>query len=297
VSLARALLHFLREAASTSLGSWRVSLVAMLTIAVSLLVSGLLLLLTGNAERLLADWRDDARLVVYLAADITAEQQGLLVAKVRGLPGVTAVEPVSASVAAERFRRAFPSLGDLLEGFEREPLPTSLEVTLDPDLPDPGTAAWAQSLRASPGVMLVDDDRDWLRQVGAVVVVVRGAGLALGAILLSAAVLTIASVIRLTLYLHRDEIATLRLVGATEFFIRGPFYAQGALQGLCGALAALAALYALHRALAGAAPPLTALFAAFLRPGELALLAGIGGAAGLLGAMLSVRREGLGEQT
>lgn len=296
MSLARALLHFLREAASTSLGSWRVSLVAILTIAISLLVSGLLLLLTGNAERLLADWRNDARLVVYLAADITAEQHGALVAKVRGHPGVTAAEPVSASVAAERFRRAFPSLGDLLEGFEREPLPASLEVALDPDLLDPATAVWVERLRATPGVMLVDDDRDWLRQVGAVVAVVRGAGLALGAILLSAAVLTIASVIRLTLYLHRDEIATLRLVGATEFFIRGPFYAQGALQGLCGALAALAALFALHRALAGAALPLTALFGAFLRPVELALLAGIGGAAGLLGAMLSVRREGLGGQ-
>ena len=78
---------------------------------------------------------------------------------------------------------------------------------------------------------MVDDDRDWLRQLEGVVQVVRTVGMALVAVLLLAAIFTIASVIRLTAYLYRDEIGVMRLVGATELFIRGPFYVEGLVQG------------------------------------------------------------------
>ena len=91
-------------------------------------------------------------------------------------------------------------------------------------------SAWLAELRRHPAVDMVDDDRDWLRQLELLVAVFRGVGLTLGALLLAAATLTIASVIRLTAYLYRDEIAVLRLIGATEFYIRGPFYAEGLVQ-------------------------------------------------------------------
>ena len=89
---------------------------------------------------------------------------------------------------------------------------------------------------------LVDDDREWLSQLATAVAVVRAVGLALVASLLGAAIFTIASVIRLTAYLHNEETGMMRLVGATEFFIRGPFYVEGLLQGLIGGLVASAAL-------------------------------------------------------
>ena len=76
--------------------------------------------------------------------------------------------------------------------------------------------------------------------------VVRGVGLVLTAVLLGASIFTIASVIRLTSYLYRDEISVMRLVGATEFYIRGPFYVEGLLQGLLGAVVALGGLFAVH---------------------------------------------------
>ena len=145
---------------------------------------------------------------------------------------------------------------------------------------------------------MVDDDRDWLGQLRAVVLVIDALGLVLGGVLLVAAIFTISSVIRLTAYLYRDEIAVMRLVGATEFFIRGPFYLEGLFQGLAGGVLAVAALLGAHAFLTrGGADSLLMSFLAsrFLGPATLLALIGLGGLAGLVGAVSSLRKEDLGE--
>ena len=120
----------------------------------------------------------------------------------------------------------------------------------------------------------------------------------LGAVLLGTAIFTISSVIRLTAYLYRDEIAVMRLVGATEFFIRGPFYLEGLLQGLTGGLLALAALfgaYSVAREHSGDSVLASVATSQFLTFGQIAILIGVGGLAGLVGSVTSLRRESLGQ--
>lgn len=127
---------------------------------------------------------------------------------------------------------------------------------------------------------------------------VEGLGVVLGAVLLLTAVFTISSVIRLTAYLYRDEIAVMRLVGATEFFIRGPFYMEGMLQGLAGGALAVAALFGAHSLLLEGSSDtvLTSLVASeFLSFSELLALTIFGGLAGLIGAVTSLRKENLGD--
>ena len=143
---------------------------------------------------------------------------------------------------------------------------------------------------------MVDDDREWLSQLATVVAVVRAVGLALVAGLLGAAIFTIASVIRLTAYLHHEETGIMRLVGATEFFIRGPFYVEGLLQGVIGGLVASAALWGGYQALHARGKGSlfsTVLALDFLGPRQVAFLILLGGAAGLFGAVVSLRREAL----
>jgi cell division transport system permease protein len=143
---------------------------------------------------------------------------------------------------------------------------------------------------------MVDDDREWLRQIETVAAVLRGVGLALAGGFLAAAIFTTASVIRLTAYLHSDEISVLRLVGATEFYIRGPFYAEGFLQGLVGGAVASGGLWAAFTLLRLRRPGSlieTLLAAQFLSPAQIAFLILLGGAAGLTGAVMSLRRESL----
>jgi cell division transport system permease protein len=298
VTLRRALVYFLREAAVSLVRSWKVSLLAVLTIAVSLFIGGAFLLLAGNLSAVVERWREEARVVLYLTPDTLTAERAALAREIGAAPWVTAVEEVGPEEAAERFRAAFPSLADLVDG-GGQPLPPSVAVAFEPAAAgSPPFEAWLAALGRRPEVELVDDDRDWLRRLGTLVALVRGIGLALSAVLLAAAVFTIAAVIRLTAYLYQEEIAVMRLVGATEFYIRGPFYAEGVLQGLLGGLTAVAALWLAWTALARRAADtlLGAVFAPeFLASRSVALLVLLGAAAGLSGAVLSLRRERLGD--
>jgi cell division transport system permease protein len=297
LSLARALRYFAREACSNLLRSWRVSLLAVATIAVSLVLGGAFLVASRNLAGSVESWRGQLRVVFYLRPGVPPAELTRLAAAVRAAPWVAAVEPVSPAAARQRFREAFPSLADLLGGGEAEPLPSSLEVTLRRGRAAAGSgiASWLEGWRRHPEVAMVDDDRDWLGKVETVVAVVRAVGLVLGGILLGAAIFTIASIIRLTAYLHHEEIAIMRLVGATEFFIRGPFYVEGLIQGLLGGGLASAALYATYWLIRSRSRSLLASLLAgrFLSAEQLGLLLLLGALAGLIGAVASLRRETL----
>jgi cell division transport system permease protein len=297
VSFVQALLYFFREALVNLARGWKVSLVAVLTIAVSLFIGGAFLLVSGNLLASVERWRGEMRLVIYLQPATPDATVRALAAEAGRGPGVAAVESVPAEVARRRFQEAFPSLSDLVEGLGDEPLPPSLEITLkDPARRPPELGLWLNEWRRRSEVSMVDDDREWLGQLETVVAVLRAVGLALGLGLMAAAVFTIGSVIRLTAYLHSDEILILRLVGATEFYIRGPFYAEGFLQGLLGALLASGGLWAGSSFLRLRNPEalLTQILAAEpLTAAQVAALIGLGAAAGLAGAVVSLRRERL----
>lgn len=297
MSLFQALYYFFREALVNLVRGWKVSLLAILTITVSLLVGGAFLLVSRNLLASVERWRGETRVVIYLQPQTPPETLRRLAAKAAGAPWAAAVETVTAEAARSRFRESFPSLSDLVGGLGDEPLPASLEIALkNPGQRPPALISWLDSWRRRPEVSMVDDDREWLRQIETVAALLRGVGLALAGGLLAAAIFTIASIIRLTAWLHSDEIAVLRLVGATEFYIRGPFYAEGLLQGLVGGGFASGGLWAVWSLLhwRGAGSLLESLLAArFLSPVQTALLILLGGAAGLAGAVVSLRRESL----
>lgn len=297
MTLLQALLYFFREALVNLLRSWRASLVAVLTIAVSILLGGAFLLASQNVMESVQRWRREMRIVVYLKGDTPPASLETLRAEAARAPWVANATAVTAQAARQRFRKVFPGLSDLVEGWEDEPLPASIEIALrDPSVRGREAQAWIDGWKRRPEVEMVDDDRDWLGRLETLVAVARGVGLALAGVFLGAAVFTIASVIRLTAYLHQEEITILRLVGATEFYIRGPFYAEGLLQGLIGGGLATGVLYLLYRAVAAQrATSLAAsvLATGFLSPGQAALLILMGGGAGLFGAIASLRRERL----
>lgn len=293
----QALIYFVREAATGLLRSLRVSVLSILTIAVSLFLSGALFLASQNLARTVRAWRAEARFVVYVERSTEPAARGGILAQLRAGSWTENVGEVSSAEAGRRFAAAFPSLAELVEGSGGK-LPHSFEARLRP--PAAGEAAafssWVAEIRALPGVEMVDADQDWIEQVEALLALVRGVGVALATILLGASVFTIASVVRLTSFLYRDEIAVMRLVGATEFFIRGPFYVEGVLQGLLGGGLAIGALVGLHafvrQKIANSA--IAGLLAdRFLDPSELLLLLLFGAAAGWLGAILSLGKESL----
>ncbi len=301
MTLSRALVYFVTEACLNLLRSWKVSLLAVLTIGVSLFVGGLFQLASGNLAAQLEQWRNETKVIIYLQPGTEPALVEALARQIRATPHtwVTSLETIDPTTAQERFRELFPSLSSLVEGWDEEPLPASIEIGLDARQLDTRLfESWLAETRQRPEVSMVDDDRDWISQLETAVLIVRGVGLALALVLLAAAIFTIASVVRLTAYLYQDEINIMRLVGSTEFFIRGPFYAEGLLQGLLGALSAAAGLFAVHRLLvarfAETSTWANLLTRRFLSPSQLFVLISIGAAAGFFGAIVSLRREKLG---
>jgi cell division transport system permease protein len=295
VTLLQAMAYFLREALVSLGRSFRVSVLAVGTIAVSLFLGGLFFLVADHLSRWLARAQEDAKVVVYLEPGRAIDSLPELTAAAAA-PWVRKAVPIGADEARRRFLEVYPSLGELVEK-DAQALPESLELTIDArQAPADGFDAWLAKLRGIAGVSLVDDDRDWLRQLGAVAALVRGLGLVLGGVLLGAGIFTIASVIRLTAYLYQQEIAIQRLVGATEFYIRGPFYFEGLLQGLFGGVLAaggLAVGFTVVRERARESLLTTLLAGDQIPWGWLLVLIAVGGAAGLVGAILSLQREAL----
>jgi cell division transport system permease protein len=292
----KALRHFVREAWVGLARSWRVSILAVFTIGVSLFLAGSFLLASRNLARAVAAWKEEARFVVYLAGKAGEDDRRAVEAKLRASPWAIEVTYVSPEQGAARFRRAFPSLAELVDDARYGRLPASVECRFRALAggEQEAFASWSKELAAMAAVETVDDDRDWIRDVETILAVVRAVGSVLTGVLLGAAIFTIAAVVRLTSFLYRDEIAVMRLVGATEFYIRGPFYAEGILQGLLGAAAAVGALEAVHLALRPRLDDslvLSIVARDFLPAAEIGAILLFGALSGLAGAMVSLGRE------
>lgn len=299
MTFSQAIAYFTREACINLIRGWKVSLLAILTIAVSLFLAGIFLVVSANLRQVVERWQGESKIVVYLETGSEEPSRQRIAERLTEAEWVVSIEAVSPEVAGQRFRETFPGLADLLDGWGEEPLPASFEVSLDWERTEnEALEDWLEELRTDPAVSMIDDDRDWLRQLQAVALVLRGLGMVLGAVLLATAVFMISSVIRLTAFLYRDEIAIMRLVGATEFLIRGPFYMEGLLQGFVGGGLAVTALLVAHSLVVQrSAESLLASVLATESPGflQLLLLVGLGGLAGLIGAVTSLRKETLGQ--
>lgn len=216
---------------------------AVLAIALALIVLGALLLVTWNAEQLLARWSAAAEFSVYLRDDATSEQRGTIEGVIDQSGVAAGRDFVSKAEALTRFRREFAELAELTTGFDDNPFPASIEVRLRSGAEGAGAEALVKRLIAMPGVADARYDRDWLTRVAAGLGTIRAAGFALALLMAIAAAVTVATVVRLGLRARQDELEIMELVGAPLAFIRGPFVAEGFLQGGIGALLAIVALW------------------------------------------------------
>jgi cell division transport system permease protein len=239
----RALRYAFAEAAASLWRGRQSGLLSTGTIALALFVLGGFLIVTANLERLGAEWSSAAEMSVYLNDAITDEQRSAVDSALAPNDVVASREYVSKEAALARFKRTFTDLAGSIDTLGDNPLPASFEVRLKPGAAaEAGLDGLGAKLRATAGVADVRYDREWLRRLMDAVSVIRGVGLALGAVLTIAAALTVASVVRLALHARRDEIEIMQLVGAPSTYIRGPFIMEGVIQGGVGAVAALLAL-------------------------------------------------------
>ncbi len=293
----RAFDYALRQAWASLWRSRGSTLFAVTAIAVAMVVLGALLLVTVNVERIVAHWSSAAEFSVFLDDDATSEERGAIEAAIDASGVAAGREYVSKASALQRFRGEFAELAALAGAFDDNPFPASVEVRIDPDAERSGRAGeLVARLAMLPGVADVRYDREWLERLSQALAAVRTVGLVVVVLLVLAAGVTVATVVRLGLYARRSEIEIMELVGSPLIFIRGPFVAEGVLQGGIGAAVALAILataYAAVSAWWGA--DIEALLEsglAFLPLRTMALVVGGGMVVGGLGGLTAARHAG-----
>ncbi len=233
----------------------------------------------------------DPQLTVFAVPGAAAGDVQALGERLRRHPAATEVRLVGRDQALESLRRD-AGLAELIDDLGRNPLPDAWIVT-----GRAADAAGLQALRAEaagwPGVDQVQLDADWARQLEAAVTAVRRVALFLGALLGVALVAVSFNTIRLQVLTRRDEIEVVKLIGATDGFVRRPFLYFGVLQGAASGLVAFAVVAGggelLRRSLPGTDLGLSAALGSGLPgPATLLLALAAGGALGWLGAWLSV---------
>lgn len=240
----RAIEYALREGWASLWRTRGSSAFAVVAIALAMLVLGAMWLVTWNVEQLLTRWTAAAEFSVYLRDDATSEQRGAVEALIDESGVAQGRQYVSKAEALTRFRQEFAELASLTDSFDDNPFPASVEVRVGLAPESDGRAdALVSRVAALPGVADVQYDRDWLARMASGLSAVRGVGWALGVLMAVAAAITVAAVVRLGLHARRDEIEIMQLVGSPLAFIRGPFVAEGLMQGGLGALLALGLLW------------------------------------------------------
>jgi cell division transport system permease protein len=239
-----ALRYFFTEAAASLWRGRGASALAIITIATGIFVLGVFLVANANFQRVIDRWSESAELSVYLHDGVTAEQLARIdeMAAASGLAARR--EYVSKAQALARFQTDFPDLAATAGALGDNPFPASFELQLRPDVREATGAVdgLVAALSALAGVSDVRYDRQWLTRLNSVVRGGRLVALGIVAMLVLAAAMTVGNVVRMTAAARRDEIEIMQLVGAPFAYVRGPFVAEGILQGGLGAVLALAAL-------------------------------------------------------
>jgi cell division transport system permease protein len=240
------------EKALQDLGANRfLNTVTVITIALSILIVSAFALFFINADDALNAHKKGLRLMVYLKANSNEAGQLDLKTKIMTIDGVLQATFISRGEGLALLKQQMKRHAALLEDLKTNPLPDAFNVRLKARVgTDDLVEQVARQIEALPQVSDVEYGQQWIARFTHLVNLFRLAGYGLGSLFLMAAVFIVSNTIRLILYTRREEIEIMRLVGASDSFIKVPFYIEGLLQGLCGGLLGTAALFFVYLAIA-----------------------------------------------
>ncbi|MCL4865569.1 MAG: ABC transporter permease [Gemmatimonadales bacterium] len=267
------------------------SLLSVATIAFSLFTFGLFALVAVNFRGALAGLAERVEVVAFVLRGTPPETVTLAAQDIGAFPEVLAVTYVSQEEALQRAQEELVEFREMYRDLATNPLPASLEVRLKPEYRNASQAqVVAERLRNFPFVDDVRYGQEWVERLDRLRNLAGAIGSVIGAAFAVVAMVIIGVAIRVAVLQRADEIAIMRLVGATNEFIRAPFLLEGALKGLLGGIGAVLLCwlgFTLFQATVGF--DLTALV--FFSTGQVLLIVLFGTLIGLLGSLLSVGRH------
>jgi cell division transport system permease protein len=235
----------IREAWNASRRAPLLSALGVITIAFSLFAFGLFALVAVNIRHALRNVEERVEVRAFVSDGTPAEAIATAMDDISAFPEVARVDYVSQEGALERARK---DMGEFSDVFEEAMLPGSLDIHLRAGLRDPSRVkAVAERVKS---YQFVDDVRygeEWVEKLYQLRSVAAGTGLGLGLAFAAVSVIIIGATIRVSVLARAREISIMRLVGATDGFIRAPFLIDGFVKGILGGLLALFLTWAAYR--------------------------------------------------
>lgn len=221
------------------------SALSITTIAFSLFTVGLFGLVAINLRQALRGLEERVEIVAYVLRGTPTEAIAVATQDIVAFPEVQDVSYISQEEALQRARTELIEFRDAYRDLQVNPLPASIEVRLKDGYRDAATVERvAQRLKGFGFVEDIRYGREWVQKLDHLRNLTGLVGLVIGLAFAAVAVVIIGVTIRLTILQRAREISIMRLVGATNWFIRGPFLLEGALKGLLGGLLSLVLCYA-----------------------------------------------------
>mgnify|MGYP001160719836 CR=1 FL=1 len=240
-----------RRARRGMVREWRLHVLSVFSLAVAFVCLGASLLVVTNLRALEERWMRAGRASVYLKDGATQEEVEALRAALSRVHGVTGVRYVSSPEARTEFGQHEVGNRSELAALPQEAFPASIELDVAQDLPEAELADMIRKMKELPSVDEVETYQAWTERLGRLVRAGVAASGILAVVVLAAVLAVVGSTMRLALQRRRSEVEILKLVGATDSFVRKPFVLEGSVQGALGAVGAVALLAALFFTLRG----------------------------------------------
>lgn len=223
---------------------WRngwMSFASVSSVAITLLILSVFLTIALNAVQMRQFVTDQLQISVYLDTKITTAQGHIIEQEIQKIPGVKSVQYITKEQGLAHMQQVLGSQQVVLSQIGPNPLPDEIIVkSTDPKQ----TASIGHQINDLPGVAEVKDGLAIVNKLYRVLDLVRNIGLVLVVALVITAMFLISNTIKVTIFSRRREIEIMKLVGATNWFIRWPFLVEGMVIGVMGALLPFAAVVA-----------------------------------------------------
>lgn len=236
--------YFFKQALVNIMSNRGIHTVGLSTMIVSILIFGAFLLLFVNFNNWIQGWGHSLSVSVYLRDGINRATRDEVASFIKSLPRAEIKRFISKKGALRDLKNALGTHSGLLEGLSKNPLPASFEVVfkdIEGHKTDP--QAIKKELEKMEGVEEVQYSEEWLKQFEGLMNMVKLIGFIIGGLLCMGVLFIVTNTIKLTIYSRRDEIEILKLVGATDWFVKTPFLLEGMIQGLVSGLLALLVLF------------------------------------------------------
>ena len=284
--------YFVKETYKSIRRNGFMSFASISTVAVSLLVLGMFLMIFLNTNNLAQYLESQVQVSVYMQDSATAKELASVKDKLTKMPGVVKVTQVSKQQALERFKKRLGDQQQLLSSLGKEnPFPNSFEIQVDS--PERIKVLTPQ-IGQLPKVETAKFGQEVVEHLFQLTKILRFGGIILVVFLAMATLFIISNTIRLTVFARRKEVIIMKYVGATDWFIRWPFLLEGMTLGFCDAVVAslfINSIYSgllerIHATLAFL--PLLPTYPLLLYVDVFLLVAGTG--IGALGSYISLRK-------